>query len=107
MPIRAHAQQDQIETRDVRLADPELLTQRGFILVGGGLGIGEFTWHTMNLRRGNGQVAKECFMGHSVIAVRMIRGDVTFVSPTKPDFRPIQLIPERRGCEHRIEAFRG
>ncbi len=107
MSVRSHAQQDQVETRDVRFGGLELFTQRGFILVGSGLGIGEFTRHAMNLRRGNGQVAKECFMGHSVITVRMIRRDVTFVSPEKPDSRPIQLIPERRGGEHRIEAFWG
>ncbi len=107
MPVRSHAQQDQIETRGVRFGDLELLTQRRFIVVGSGLGIGKFTRHTMNLCRGNGQVAKERLMGHSVITVRMIRRDVTFVSPKKPDFRPIQLIPERRDGEHRIEAFRG
>ncbi len=46
-------------------------------------------------------------MGHSIITLRMIRRDVTFVAPEKPDFRPIQLTLERRVREHRIEAFRG
>ena len=107
MPVRSHAQQDQIETRDVRFGDVELLTQHGFILAGNGVGIGEFAWHAINLRRGNGQVAEERFMGHSIITVGMIRWDVTFISPEKPDFRPIQLTQERRGGKHRIEACRG
>ena len=107
MTVRSHAQQDEIETRDFRFGDFELLAQHGFILVGNGLGIREFARHAMNVRHGNGQVAEERFMGHSIITVRMIRWDVTFISPKKPDFRPIELTPERWGGKHRIEAFRG
>lgn len=46
-------------------------------------------------------------MGHSIIAVRVIRRDVTFIAPKKPDFRPIELIPERWGGQSRIQPFRG
>ena len=107
MTVLPHAQQDEIETGDVRFGDVELLPQHGFILVGNGLGIGEFARHAMNLRHGNGHPAEKRFMGHSIIAVRMIRRDVTFISPKKPDFRPIQLTVERGVGKSRIEAFRG
>ncbi len=52
MPVRSHAQQDQIETGDVRFGEVKLLAQHGFILVGSRLGVGEFAWHAMNLRPG-------------------------------------------------------
>ena len=107
MTVRSHAQQDEIETRAVRFGEVELLAQHGFILVGNGLGIREFARHAMNVRHGNGHTAEECFMGHSIIIVRMIRWDVTFISPKKPDFCPIELTPERWGGKHGIEAFRG
>ena len=106
MTVRSQTQQDEIEPGDFRSGDSELLAQHRFISVGNGLGIGEFAGYAMNLRHGKGQVAQERVMGHSIITVRMIRWDVTFIAPKKPDFRPIELAPERWGDQSRIETFR-
>lgn len=69
--------------------------------------IREFARHAINVRHGNGHPAEERFMRHAIVAVRMIRRDVTFIPPKKPDFRPIELTPEREGGKHRVETFRG
>ncbi len=105
--VRSHAQQDEIETRYFRSGDAELPPQHGFISVRNDLSIRDLTRHAMNLRLGDGQMAEERFMGHSIIAVRMIRRDVPFISPKKPDSRPIELTPERWGGKSGIETFRG
>ena len=107
MTVRSHAQQDEIEARDFRFGDVELLAQRGFIPVGNRLNVREFARYAMNLLDGNGQMAKEGFMGHSIITVRVIWRDVAFVSPKKPDLRPVKLPVEGWGGKPRIEVFRG
>ena len=77
MPVRSHAQQNEIEARpaagevahQLLLVDPRGLLDSGF--EGG---------HGVNVTAGNWDVIEECFPDHPVVAVRVSRHDKTVVS---------------------------
>ena len=106
MTIRPHPQKNQIETRYFSIGNVKILTNHGFILFGDGLSIREFTGHAMNVISGNGHVFEERLRGHSIIAVRVVRGNVAFIPPKNLDVGPINLRAKRGSRKQFIKTFR-
>src|SRR5437667_5200965 len=72
------------------------------VLLGGGIRVFFFGTNAENTVGAHRNLREQRFIGHAVIAVGVVGGDVTFVAPEKTN-----LVPPngRRGCQQCIQAL--
>ena len=80
----------------LRVPGPEELLQPTFVIVGAVLG-GQVGPHGMDLLPADGQRGQEDLLGHEIVALGVMVGDVALIAPEKVNPGPGNLLPELAG----------
>src|SRR5580704_4343084 len=97
MPFRTHAQQHEIETRELVCFQPETCAQFLRVLLRRFRGIRILTMDAMHLLRIDRGLPEHRFHGHSEITLRIVRWYMAFVAEKKLD-----LLPRHHGLQQRV-----
>ena len=88
MPLRAHPQEHEIETRQLVCSQTETRAQIIFVLHCSFRGISLLRLDAMHLLRINWGFGEHRFLGHAKVALRVVGGYVPFIAKEKLDIAP-------------------
>ena len=104
MPIRTHAQQDQIKARKLLWFESKNLSHCLFIGFRGGRGIRHFRRHPKDVAGRHRNFCKHGLVRHAVVAIRIHRRDMPLIAPEKERAVPRQG-RARIGRQQRIQTL--
>ena len=93
MAVVAQPKQHQIESRPIR---EEMVPQCRFIITGREIRTREVRRHRVNVRHGARHMIQQCFLCHSVVALRIASRNVALISPEHVHVFPGQSFPKLR-----------
>ena len=105
MALRPHAELDEIEVGNAIRAEDVL----HFLGVGQGCGLAVrcIGGHMMHLGRGYLYLAQQYFVGHAVVAVRVVGRHTAFVAPEYIDQLPVNLAAIGFTSKQAVKLFGG
>ncbi len=96
VPLRAHPQEHEIETRQLVCSQSETRAQIVFVLRRSFRGISLLSLDAMHLLRIDWGFGEHRFLGHAKVALRVVWGYVPFIAEEKLDLAPRYFCLQQR-----------
>src|SRR2546429_762071 len=106
VPVHTHAEEHEVEARELAAPRAERGAERARVLRRGDLEILGLAADPEDLRRGDRHLAEERLVGHPVVGVRVVGWDGALVAEEDPHAAPVHALAERREREPRVRRPR-